>query len=1004
MIADLALRVAGARAHLETRADTARLVARTLRFEARNVNLAEILADGPRSRFDLEVRGQGGGRSASEATGNVELRVLPDAVIEGRPLGPVRARLEADRGRYRLHELLAVVPGLRISGQGESDGRKMAFDAKVHADDLKLTAGSLGLPRTLGVAGRGVITARIGGSVQRPELTARARMPVLRVADTAVDGLDLSVRTEGTRLPMPVDARLKATSVRAGGRRFGQVALTARSTRAGAFSLDASLRSPTPLALLAAGRARPRGADGLAVDLARLRLSYPQATWELADRAQVEVGGGRLEIAGLDLRAEPGQRVRADLRGRGKKIEAHLVVVGLDLARLPPGALPPGRRLGGRASVDLRTSGRLPGPEVELTASLQDGRVDRLTDLQLDLAATNRTRDGIDARLRLAQARQQLAELDAHVGATLAALVEQRGLNGTPFEVNGRVGPVRLQRLGLPTASLAGAEEGRPVFRALVQAQVAARGTLADPAVKVRVIADQARLGNKPLGAADVRLDYEDARPALEMRVDSANGGRLELALQARADLSVPGLQRGLQVRAIPVTGQLTSRALDLGILSGLNDTVRAIAGTLEGAGRIEGNVGAPQLAGKLAWKNGRLLLAGLGEYRDIDLQLRGDPREMVLEHLRATSGSGTANLSGRAVREGDGRRLAVEARAKLDKFRFYTEGQALGALSLEASVEGNVAPERIAMRVTIPESHFELAGDKRKKVQSLKRPGDIVILENGQPLDAREARKLQKLEAALGDPAEKEERRVRVRLEADRNLWVRGPDMNVEVGLDPGFVLIQEEEPRLFGTVRVRRGFVQVLGRRFYLSAGSTLTFGGRPDLPTLSVDATYTAEAAATTVNVHVEGPADRLAFTLRSPEHPEYGDTELLSLVMTGKLPDELGSGGGAAPSDRAASLLGGLLASRLQKALAKRLPLDVLLLEPGKNMEGARLEAGTYLGDDLYLAYIGRMGTDPFARENRNEVHLELQLGQRWSLEGSFGDARRGSADLIWTRTY
>ena len=41
---------------------------------------------------------------------------------------------------------------------------------------------------------------------------------------------------------------------------------------------------------------------------------------------------------------------------------------------------------------------------------------------------------------------------------------------------------------------------------------------------------------------------------------------------------------------------------------------------------------------------------------------------------------------------------------------------------------------------------------------------------------------------------------------------------------------------------------------------------------------------------------------------------------------------------------------------------------------------------------------------FARENRNEIHLELQLGQRWSLEGTYGDARRGAADLIWTKTY
>jgi translocation and assembly module TamB len=472
--------------------------------------------------------------------------------------------------------------------------------------------------------------------------------------------------------------------------------------------------------------------------------------------------------------------------------------------------------------------------------------------------------------------------------------------------------------------------------------------------------------------------------------------------VQARADLSLPALRRGLQVRAIPLQGELSARALDLGVLSGLNDTVRAVGGLLEAQGKVQGTVGTPQLAGRLSWKDGRLLLAGFGEYRDIDLALRGDEKEMVLERLFARSGSGTAEASGRAAREA-GDRLAVEARARLNQFRFYTEGQSVGALSVNATAKGQITPERIAMSVSVPEGHFALAEGKRKKVQSLKRPVDIVILDNGQPIDAKEAKKLR-----AGEPSEASgaaPRLTRVVVDADRNLWVRGPDMNIELGLEPGFVFVQAAEPGLFGTVRVLRGYVQVFGRRFDLKAGSTVTFSGPPDRPRLSVDAAYTAESAATTVDVHIEGPADRLSFALRSPEHPEYGDTELLSLVVTGRLPDEVGKGGGgAAPGNQAASLLGGLLASQVQKALSKRLPLDVLLLEPGQELEGARLEAGTYIGDDLYVAYVGRMGIDPFLRENRNEIHLELQLGQRWSLEGSYGDARRGSADLMWSKNY
>jgi translocation and assembly module TamB len=228
---------------------------------------------------------------------------------------------------------------------------------------------------------------------------------------------------------------------------------------------------------------------------------------------------------------------------------------------------------------------------------------------------------------------------------------------------------------------------------------------------------------------------------------------------------------------------------------------------------------------------------------------------------------------------------------------------------------------------------------------------------------------------------------------------------MNLELGLDPGFQISHTDELRIFGAVKVKRGYVEVIGRRFDVTAGSSVSFSGRPDVPRLAVDAVYEVRGATkTTVVVKVEGPADKLQFTLRSPEHPEYGDTELLTLVVAGRstLPDEPGRG--TATGGRAASLVGGVLASKVQQALAKRLPLDVLTIQPGEGLAGSRVEAGTYLGDDVYVAYVGRVGADPFLRQNRNEVHLEYQLTSRWSFEASYGDARQGGADLIWSKSY
>jgi translocation and assembly module TamB len=155
---------------------------------------------------------------------------------------------------------------------------------------------------------------------------------------------------------------------------------------------------------------------------------------------------------------------------------------------------------------------------------------------------------------------------------------------------------------------------------------------------------------------------------------------------------------------------------------------------------------------------------------------------------------------------------------------------------------------------------------------------------------------------------------------------------------------------------------------------------------------------------VVVHVEGPADKLSINMSSPGNPGYGDSDLVSMIVTGRVPDE-GSGGNFKASDKARSLVGGLVAARVQKFATAILPIDVLNIDSDEQT-GQRLEAGTYLSDDVYVAYVGRMGGDPSTtvRENRNELHLEYQLTPRWSFEATYGDARRGSVDLLWTRNY
>jgi translocation and assembly module TamB len=100
-----------------------------------------------------------------------------------------------------------------------------------------------------------------------------------------------------------------------------------------------------------------------------------------------------------------------------------------------------------------------------------------------------------------------------------------------------------------------------------------------------------------------------------------------------------------------------------------------------------------------------------------------------------------------------------------------------------------------------------------------------------------------------------------------------------------------------------------------------------------------------------------------------------------------------------------VVGSLAASQLKKTLSTKVPLDVLSIEAGaEGFVGARVEAGTYVTDQVYVGYSYRYGADPLEAENTNTVRLEYQISPRWSFEFQYGDARQGSADLIWRKEY
>jgi translocation and assembly module TamB len=678
--------------------------------------------------------------------------------------------------------------------------------------------------------------------------------------------------------------------------------------------------------------------------------------------------------------------------------------------------------LSGSASLRLEARGTGRSPVGSLRLQLQEITAPGIppTDARLEVEAVDAA-VGLTAALLVSRMNQTLATAQASLALPTTELGNRLARAQAPLRLDGRLGPIELQRLVAPP------ENDRQAARRLdgrVQATVHLEGSLGSPRLTVRALADDVTLQDAPLGQASLVLSYADQRPRLDLQLDGAegDGGRVQLAAESQADLGHLVRMGGASLRRLPVKAHLEAVGYDLKPLSCISDRVRMVEGRLGARLEVHGPLGAPRVRGRLEWKDGRLGIAGLGDYRDIHLLMHGDDTRMVLEKLTARSGGGSARLTASAERRDGGKVLLLSARGQIRRFPIRVDGQRIASLSMDPRLSGRASLDHLDLRAELGKVDVRLAPGTRREVQPLHRLEDVVLYLGDQPLNRAQGKKHTDLAQARwqlltghappdsgssgrprGHSLAGRVPRVSLEMSAPKNIWIRGPDINVELGLGPTFMLLAHPEPSIFGTVLVRRGQIEVLGRRFRLEDSSVLRFTGPPDRPILDLQAVHQPRHADFTVVLTLKGPPDALETEVASPEHPEYAQADLLTAIATGRPPEEPAA---ISPSvdERAASLLGGLLADKVRNTLMRRLPIDVLNIDPGEGLRAVQLEAGTYLGDDLYVAYVGRFGGDPFLRENQNEVQLEYRLSQRWSFQAIYGDARRGTADLVWTKRY
>jgi translocation and assembly module TamB len=689
----------------------------------------------------------------------------------------------------------------------------------------------------------------------------------------------------------------------------------------------------------------------------------------------------------------------------------------------------------GTLSLQLAARGSAVEPTGTLAIDLTGVTTARIpaTDARVELTMARKT---TEANVRVVRLGHPLLALMARFGAGLGALDDRRRLVDAPFSLRAVIGPLQMQRLGLPGDP--GVIARKDALRGTLHADLSVDGTLRAPRLEAHVQASNLKLDQTPIGYAQLEAHYANSKARVTGQVVSSNGGQATLEAASTADLGLLAiLAHRLDPERWPFELRMQAQDLDLRGLSGMTPTLRRAGGLFDAELNAHGSMRDPRFSGRAACHGCELELTGVGNFRDIQLAMHGETDKVVLQELSAKDGDGNGRVTASLARKpgGDGYQLTGTVAVK--EIPAYSDGQVLAHVSLNAALSGDSGGRGgvANAKVDIKDAHVKLSDEKRRKLQSLRTPDDVVLVDDGRPIDRAQAKKLKAMasrlapslppkQTAADEKAANETnqgagqeapagvllwKRITIAVTAPDKLWVSGGGAALELGLGPDFRIVLAEETHLHGEVIVRRGRVDALGRRFDLKADSSLQFQGAPDHPTLDATAQYQDNEDNVTVLVTAKGPIDRLTIGVSSPNRPDLTQSQLYTLIITGHLPSSGGGSGGglgAAAQNEAASLVAGVIAGSLQKTLAKHLPLDVLTIDTGgpQGVTGAQVEAGRYVTDKLYVGYVARPGADPTRYQNRNSVHVEYRLTARWQIAGEYGDVGTGSADLMWKKSY
>ncbi len=240
----------------------------------------------------------------------------------------------------------------------------------------------------------------------------------------------------------------------------------------------------------------------------------------------------------------------------------------------------------------------------------------------------------------------------------------------------------------------------------------------------------------------------------------------------------------------------------------------------------------------------------------------------------------------------------------------------------------------------------------------------------------------------------------IHLQVSADRQVWLRDPVFEVEIGGDLD-IIKNGDDSRIYGTISSRRGDYIWQNHRLRITQGE-VQFQGRPEWnPDLDIRA-ETRVRAVTEEGTRPE-PVDIIVTvggTLTYPQISFDGENveDIASLLLTGRLADQF-----EFSREQALDLFAGAVANRLGRHIGQKLHLDVVEIDFGEG-NFSRIRLGKYIGDRLFMSYAKDFSSTAYEAAMEFEIWPEVILEASQIEEDTENRRRRGSIGLFWKKEW